>query len=373
MKTLIFEPTLSGHHLEYLHHYYLGALEKTDEEFIFLVHKDFERVKQQYAWPQSDNISFQYIDDKFDSKLKCSNIYVLGWNVSRVLNHYVRKLGVDKVLLTMLMQFIPFIIFLLPSKVRVRGIMYKIYLYEQERMSTARLLAEKLRFWIASKSKIIDTIFVLNDEDSAKKFNEIYSTSKFKFLPDPVPDVALSDVKDLRKELGISNDCKIYLHFGGLNQRKGTLDILRAIIDAPQEILNNKVFVFAGKQNDAFRKLFYPLYDQAKRKCKIIVFDEFCTYEHLYNLCYTCDVVLMPYYLTNLSSGVLGYAALFGKPVIGPKAGLIGHLIAKYQLGVCVDIPFGYESIKIELKKPVGQNEYTNKNHLNSFIKQILK
>lgn len=373
MKTLIFEPTLSGHHLEYLHHYYLGALEKTDEEFIFLVHRDFKQVKHQYSWPQSNNISFQYIDDKYDSKLNCSNIYVLGWNVSRILNCYVRKMGIDKVLLTMLMQFIPFIIFLLPRNVRVRGIMYKIYLYTEDKTSWLRLVAERLRFWLTARSKVVETVFVLNDEDSANRFNEIYNTTKFKFLPDPVPHVDVNSVKNIRHEIGIPDNHTMYLHFGGLDKRKGTLDILNAIIATPSEMLKDKTFVFAGKQKDSLRKEFYTLLEVAKQKAEVLVFDEFCSYEFLYNLCFSCDVVLMPYHLTNLSSGVLGYASLLGKPVIGPKDGLIGHLITKYELGKVIDIPINADALQSVPTKLGLQDAYVRLNQLDNFIKLIMK
>ena len=124
MKTLIFEPTLSGHHLEYLHHYYLGALERPENEYIFLVPKSFDQVQEKYEWEKANNIKITYIDEKHIARLSSSNIYILGWNVSRTLNHYIRRLHPDEVILTMLMQFIPFIIFLFPSNVRIRGIMY---------------------------------------------------------------------------------------------------------------------------------------------------------------------------------------------------------------------------------------------------------
>ena len=339
MRTLIFDSSVTGHHLEYLHHYYMEAIGHTDEEYVIMVPNDFIKVKKEYEWPYSSNISFVYIPEEDEKLLKETNFYKLGWNTSKILQRAVRKIKPDRVLLTMLMQFIPFIIFLLPRNVRVRGIMYKIYLYEVHRMGKLRLAAERLRFWLAARSSKIEQIFVLNDEDSARTFNTLYSTSKFRSLPDPVPSVDFSKVKSVREELGVSPVEKLYLHFGGLDGRKGTIDILKSIIASKKGELKDSCFVFAGRINKNTLNDFYDLLSVAKEKTRILVFDQFCSYDFLWNLCYSCDVILMPYHLTSLSSGILGYAAVFNKPVIGPDNGLIGNLIKKYELGISTQFP----------------------------------
>ena len=339
MRTLIFDSSVTGHHLEYLHHYYMEAIGHTDEEYVIMVPNDFIKVKKEYEWPYSSNISFVYIPEEDEKLLEETNFYKLGWNTSKILQRAVRKIKPDRVLLTMLMQFIPFIIFLLPRNVRVRGIMYKIYLYEVHRMGKLRLAAERLRFWLAARSSKIEQIFVLNDEDSARTFNTLYSTSKFRSLPDPVPSVDFSKVKSVREELGVSPVEKLYLHFGGLDGRKGTIDILKSIIASKKGELKDSCFVFAGRINKNTLNDFYDLLSVAKEKTRILVFDQFCSYDFLWNLCYSCDVILMPYHLTSLSSGILGYAAVFNKPVIGPDNGLIGNLIKKYELGISTQFP----------------------------------
>ena len=339
MRTLIFDSSVTGHHLEYLHHYYMEAIGHTDEEYVIMVPNDFIKVKKEYEWPYGSNISFVYILEEDEKLLKETNFYKLGWNTSKILQRAVRNIKPDRVLLTMLMQFIPFIIFLLPRNVRVRGIMYKIYLYEVHRMGKLRLAAERLRFWLAARSSKIEQIFVLNDEDSARTFNTLYSTSRFRSLPDPVPSVDFSKVKSVREELGVSPVEKLYLHFGGLDGRKGTIDILKSIIASKKGELKDSCFVFAGRINKNTLNDFYDLLSVAKEKTRILVFDQFCSYDFLWNLCYSCDVILMPYHLTSLSSGILGYAAVFNKPVIGPDNGLIGNLIKKYELGISTQFP----------------------------------
>lgn len=374
MKTLIFETSVLGHHLEYLHHYYMGALSHKEEKYIIMVPKEFLKVQDKYEWPKANHITFEYLRPEDELLLKEHNFYKLGWNVSKILNKAVRSRGFDKVILTMLMQFIPFIIFLLPRKVLVRGIMYKIYLYEESKMSWMRLVAEKFRFWLAVHSTVIEKIFVLNDMDSVWKFNCIYKTDKFRFLPDPVPEVNMRKVLDMRKDLNIPCSDTIYLHFGSLDRRKGTIDILKAIMTSTRQEMSGKTFIFAGKQKECLKKEFLPLLEEAKVKANILVFDEFCSYEFLNNLCFTCDVILMPYYLTNLSSGLLGYAAFFGKSVIGPNNGLIGSLIKKFQLGQTIDIPIKKEDFSKDLTyDKLGFLQYTKVNSLHAFTTLIME
>ncbi len=163
----------------------------------------FEDVRDKYVWPYSDNISFQYIDSKYDEALAACNPYRLGYNTSKILRDYVKLLEPNRILLTMLMLFIPFICFLLPDTVKVSEIMYKIYLYEQSKISIIKLIAEKIRFQLATHSKVIESIFVLNDKQSAIEFNRIYKKEKIKFIPDPIPVINVSTCRDIRSELVI--------------------------------------------------------------------------------------------------------------------------------------------------------------------------
>lgn len=374
MKTLIFEPTLSGHHLEYLHHYYLGALEKHENTYIFLVPKSFEHVKDKYEWKIAENIRFEYLNEIELSKCLHTNKYIAGYYKSRIISKASKLYNVDRVLLTMLMEVIPFILFFLPSGVKLSGIIYQIYLYTQIDDSKFRVLLDKLRYRMMACNKKMEKIYVLNDADSVDKLNRIYNTNKFIFLPDPVPNVDMNNVKNIRHDIGLRDKDFVYLHFGGLAKRKGTLEILKAIIESEQESIVDCAFIFAGKVNQEIKEEFYCLLSHAQNKAKVLVYDEFCSYNFLYNLCYSIDCILMPYQITKLSSGVLGYAAVFMKPVIGPFDGLIGKLIRNNGLGKCL-----HSVSKDYIKKEFGnriklvETTYREKNDVSEFIKVILK
>ena len=128
MRTLIFEPCLTGHHLEYLNHYYKGALERPEQEYIFLVPFSFENVRDKYEWKSAKNIRFEYFEDRELSKCIHTNKYVAGYNKAKLISKSSKLYGADRVLLTILMEVIPFVLFFLPSGIKLRGIIYQIYL-----------------------------------------------------------------------------------------------------------------------------------------------------------------------------------------------------------------------------------------------------
>lgn len=372
MKTMIFDVDIAGHHLEYLHHFYLGALAHSDDDFVFFVSSSFNERKKQYTWPQTSNITFLYSTEEQTAKCLDSKAWKAGLYYTWLLRKVINQVKPDKVLVTTATVFMPFARFILPRDCKVSGIMYTIYSYEKDAWPKWRLQAERWRIRSSVKSSVFDSIYLLNDEDSCKLWNEYYHTSKFKYLVDPVPTVDPGTCTDIRIKLGIPANDKIFLHFGGMAERKGTLNILKAIISTTGNNLSDKTFVFAGRIYSDIHEDFYHLLEKAREKANILVYDEFVAYEFIYNLCFTTDFILMPYKMSNLSSGLLGYASLFKKTVIGPEKGLIGQLIRKYDLGYCIDV-YDIDSISHSFSlTPMKLNSvYRDVNTLDRFLSQL--
>lgn len=373
MRVLFFDEDVTGHHMEYLHHYYLGAMEHQENEYVFCIPKSFKEKYKLYTWKKAENISFSYLTNADLKYIASSNLLISAWKRSIILRKKYKENGCNRIMLTTLALFIPFVCMLLPSHVKVSGIIYSVFLYNKAKWSKTRFVLERIRFWIVVKSRCMDRVFVLNDKKSCLELNKLYKTTKFTFLPDPVPNCEKREHKNLRCTLGIPSANKIYLQFGGMAKRKGTIEILKALELMSHNELDNKTFVFAGKIYDDIHDEFYRLIEHLKNKTQIVVFDEFCTYELLYDLCYTSDIVLMPYHETNLSSGVLGYASLFGKMVIGPSDGLIGRLIIENNLGMTIDnvTPHSIRNAIASNRMYPTSKDYANANTQENFIKQI--
>lgn len=370
MRILIFDSEISGHHLEYIHHLYDAATKDFQNQYVFIVNKDFDAVKDKLVWQKSDNIKCIQLNNEKQRKCDNKNLLLASWYKSKIVKEYVKIFHIDQVWLIMFMQLMPFLpLLLINSRVKIIGVLYRIYLYEKENMTRMHLLLEIMRYKIIVANSSIKNILVLNDKRGTEILNKKYNTNKFKYIPDPVPFIDKSKLKNVRVDFGITKNDILYLHFGGLNRRKGTLLIMQALDILSSKDLNNKVFIFAGKIHNDIKEEFYNLKTKNEHKCKIIVFDEFCSYELINNLCFSSDCILIPYCNTNQSSGVLSYAGYFNKPVIAPSQGLLGNLVRNYALGISLD-NINCKSLSESLLIPIPniKNKYSESHTIDAFV-----
>lgn len=338
MKILIFDPNISGHHLEYLHHLYMMAMGQKEHEYVFVVHRDFEQRRTLMKWPESKNISFDFLPPiKEQAKNSIVEMVKASWSLCKLLSKYVKKHQAKKVFTNNLISFVPFAPLFLGRGVTISGIIYHIYLYKETELSRAQRLLNAFKYQVMARSRAFGSILILNDPESADVFNHKYKCDKFVGLPDPFVPISTESTFNFREQYGIPQTAKVYAHFGGLAKRKGTLDIIQSLRLLDREKRNNYWFVFAGVLNNDVKDAFYQMYDELKDCCHIIIKDEFCSYEYLASLCQGCDAILAPYHETDLSSGMFGYASQFGKPLIAPASGLVGKVLKKYQMGFGLD------------------------------------
>lgn len=377
-NVLVFTTDCKGHHLEYLHHYYDYALGDVENKYVFCVSKDFNDVKSTYSWQEADNILFEFIEDEdLDKCIKGDNGFIniikLSFAKSKYLKKKCKEHKIDVVYTIMLMEYLPALPFILPSRIDFRGIVYRIA-FNDKTLSFMSRIVEKIKYSLLVNSNLFKKVFVLNDKKSVERLNEKYKTNKFYFLPDPFPQTERP--KNIREELNIPVGNKIFLHFGGLGRRKGTL----LIADAVSRMKDAKgfTFIFAGKISKDCVKEFYQILENINNGAQILVYNEFCTYEFLNSLAYTADYMLIPYENVTQSSGVLGYAAQYDKPVIGPDAGLLGDLISCYGLGKLIKYPITVENLMQAILsyvsiEPVDGSLYRKENSIQSFQYILMK
>lgn len=326
--TLIFEPTLSGHHLEYIHHIYTGAAKSPETKFIFAVPKTFVSVKDKFIWNETQNINFHLIDD---------NLLNTKLSTIRLLFGLYRKYKPSEIFFITIMWFMPFLALFAFTSAKLSGIIYNIYLYDWKTSSFASKAKNAFLYALFTHCPCFKHIFILNDHSATAVLNKVWHTNKYVYLPDPFVPIDSDRVRDLRSELNINDEKIVYLHFGAMSGRKGTLDIFRMIENTPENDLKNYCVIFAGKVGNDINQQFYTNYNRWKDKIQIIVEDAFVDYERIGSMLITCDAVLLPYKYVNLSSGVIGYCAQFGKPAIATSKGLIGKLVRKNKLGITID------------------------------------
>ena len=337
MRILVFDTKLSGHHLEYLHHLYMMAVDHPEDEFIFVVPKSFGDVKGRLYWPFAGNIQYDYINKESSLQDGVGLIRQLRKSIyeAHLLNKYALKHHANNVFAINLMSLVPFGLLFFSKGYAISGIIYQIYLYKYDEMRLLKKLIERLKYSIITKCGCFKTVFILNDSRSAKELNSIYKTNKFKYLVDPYMPITPSG-KHIRSLYGIDSAQRLLIHIGSMEKRKGTMLILDSLRLLTPEEKKKLVFFFAGRVSDEIKT---PFYDAVKdcNDVRIIVKDEYCGFDFFADLCSEADAVLMPYLTSSMSSGIIGYASQFMTPVISTSHGLIGNLVRQYKLGLLLD------------------------------------
>lgn len=338
MTILIFTPDIGGHHLEYLHHIYLIAAKSNNNSYIFLLPEKFNDVKKNFLWPEKDHIKFDLFRGSQFSVCLNSTMAVLKntFRITKFVARKARDYSADVVYSNYLVLFVPFAPLLFKKTTKIVGIIYKIYLHDENAQGTLSSIIERYKFKLMSQCSVFKRVYLLNDEQSCVNLNKLFKTDKFQPIPDPFVPLEPNS-RNIREEFNIPNQNTLFVHFGAMNINKGTIDILESLKQLSQSECEHYTFFFAGCVSSEIKKSFYERVDDLKRRMQIVVIDDFCTYGFFASLCSACDCIITPYKRTSQSSGLIGYASQFGKPVIGPNKGLYGYLVKRYRLGILID------------------------------------
>lgn len=349
-KVLIHCTSIKGHHLEYIHHLYIGASQRTNIDFVFCLPESFNSEKHLYKWPVVENIVISYLDDitkDVDDLGLLKKAYLKTVNLKKNIIRY----NATEIILIDLISYIPFLPFIINKKVKVRGILYRIYLYEWKESSILKKIQDVIKYVLFAHFKVFNKVFILNDFSSAYYLNRLYKTRVFYYLPDPVASSADYLGKDIRRNYSIDKNKIVFLHPGGMLPYKGTVEILDALTMMDNERLSKISIIFAGRITDNIRDAFFERYNQLRSRVQIVLLEGYLPFESLADLFVSCDYVLIPYRVKGQSSGIVGHAAYYNKPVVVAKGGIIGKTVRKWHLGPIIENPSS-ECIKEFLSSP---------------------
>jgi glycosyltransferase involved in cell wall biosynthesis len=184
----------------------------------------------------------------------------------------------------------------------------------------------------------LHTLFCL-DPFAVEKLNQRYSPPKAVALPDPVTanSVSPSQVATLRQRLGIEPHRRVFLLFGALTERKGVFQLLEAFRQQSSQLCQQMCLCLVGESRLA-SKIESRLSDICQIKpLQAIQQYEFIPDEQVDAYFQIADVVLAPYQRHVGMSGILLLAAAAEKPILSSDYGLMGELVRRHRLGLCVD------------------------------------
>ncbi len=166
--------------------------------------------------------------------------------------------------------------------------------------------------------------------------------SKIAFLPEPADLGVLPDTADAKRHLGFSPERKLVLLYGAISDRKGAVELLRALV-APGFPPNVDVLMAGDIASPRIRDILAEPWTLALRnQGRLKIMDRFIGTREESTVFAATDIVWLGYRGHYNGSGVLMQAATAGRPVLACQEGVLGWQTRRHGLGRTVnptDIP----------------------------------
>jgi len=345
-RTLIFDPAITGHHSEYIGHLvnYLHGCENLGNRYIFVVNPEFSNKFPKIASTAKETaeVVWHEIDPSEFNNIRGNSLNT-SWSSYRILQRYAKKFEADHVC-ALDFHIIKYGgIFIRPPYTLSSILFVQFHRLKKESLS------EKWTYYkryfltkLISYNHKIDTIFVLNDKETANYMNQEFETDMFQMLPDPIPKLVPLEDFDIYAHYKIEKKRKIFLHIGSLGTRKGTFEAIESVnyIDKRKQAEVALLVVGRASSEEDERAILQQVKIQNKESEVQLVWDNrFVPTPMMKSLFNQCHAVLIPYKNAEFSSGILGHAAAANKMVIATGAGLLKEMVLKNGLGLLVRNP----------------------------------
>lgn len=231
-------------------------------------------------------------------------------------------------------------------------------------------------------------VFLLQGERAASYLNNRFSDHPvFDSIADPLPLDLPCEVQrtSTRNSTSTAKDrsAKLrFLHIGVLSKRKGMANVLKALEGVSEAWAAQCRVDILGRVEPSYERPWQVALDRLRQQRPDLYLswipDELPEQDFREQI-RAADYLLMPYLRTEYSSGLLGYAAALGTPILGAADGLIGRLIKEYGLGeVSATTPNALRDAleRVRLDRPkmseAGRKRYCSDNNSNNFARKFL-
>lgn len=389
---LFFDSRAEGHHSEYVQHLVQYAIGRPGLGHLHFVYPSTLSTYRPSAVEKIEEVPHFHLHELSDKEQERIDSAPLLWRSfveCAVARRYVHNVQADHCVLLDLNIFqLALGLFCIADPVEVSGILFFPYprIEPDGQAVSDQLLCwlEKLRKhlqlrWML-RNQQMETVFLFNDSPSVEYLNQFWPDRRpFRMLPDPVPPLVEGepviqregphessngameeksgkqlrhasqtetntssespdpDEETLRPE---GEDRTVFLMFGALREEKGVREVIEAFCQLPPTVAKNATLCLFGQVRSDLEDEFSGLVASLRRArpdLQVQVENRFLSERELHNALKEADVVLAPYLQSEGSSGVIGHAARYQTPVVGPNSGLVGALIEEYSLGVTVE------------------------------------
>jgi len=332
MNKLIFDPVVSGHHIEFLWNLikiqYSNNIE--NENKIYIVGRGFiDKSIEDYGALEIDSPNHLVLEiTKVESILTNSKIiYIRHLFSFLVMLKYTLKYKSRDVLVMDLNQILkPLMVFSSFLNFKISGI-----LFNGNKFLALKGIKEDLTRTVLN-SKVINKIFILNGGKIPVELNNKFDINKVKSISDPLPKIDISEI-----QIQKSNKV-VLLYIGSVTKRKGIDIILEGFKLINKDLSQIYQLRILGKVSEDIRTYVDSSIKIIKNKngLDIKYNPDFITHKNFINELINSDYVLALYKDSEISSGILGYSILLNKDLIGSNNGFIGSKYLKEWNGMCI-------------------------------------
>ena len=323
MKVLFYFSIIGGHNIEFFNHYYTYAITLQTGTFLFVLPED-ERIKTILVHtPPPANVQIHYFLPTTVSQGRLKEYMSQLTFVRKLIKTY----SPTDLFFEYLMQNVVTMFLLGFKKVRFHGIIYTVFI-RRNKFS----LIGFMQYTLFRLTPNLQNVYILNDQKAARWFKKVFMSERFKYLPDPTQQKLINSYPIN----GIESVIRI-AHLGVLSRRKGSLELFDLIDRLTINGVVKYQFTIAGSVDEEIRPHYNQFVERHKNNILVNVIAGFVSYHDFHRIVNDSHFLILPYTKVNQSSGLVGFSALYKKPLIYPKAGLIGELCTQYLLGFPLD------------------------------------
>ena len=350
MKTLIFEPYGSGHHREYLENIIRCLPVNGACEVHIVTTPLFKSHFQTIKSTAGKSIRLSYLKDgDVDFIQREKSRLAKGRMQLELMNKYICEIKpVNVLMMDMNFSIISLGKFTFGRDVSLKGILFNAFIPPCRVKNKIRKILIRLTNirkllqlkWLL-QNKVLSQIYLINDEPVAATLNRIFSAKPvFKSIPDPIP---AGSPTNFTRDSELRSNVFSFVLAGSMGPRKSCIEVL----DALQQLSNphNRLIElkitgkFDSKAEAYLRKVIKVAHElQEKRKdIRVTMDNRFLGTGEFSDSIKRSDCVLIPYKGFYASSGMIGHACRYKKPVISCEEGRVGEIVADMGIGVCVN------------------------------------
>jgi glycosyltransferase involved in cell wall biosynthesis len=341
---LVFEPDARGHVREWIEHLVAGTARYPARPSLTVVCDD-SLAEALACSHRRSGVTFIGLTEDERRACMSESLAISGFARWSCMRRYLKRTGADHgIFLGMDHLTLPLGLWLGFGGAKVSGILFRPSVHYPRADASLgerlRELRKHLLYQLTFLNGAVEKVLTLDPYFPAYAEARYLKGSKVATLLDPAFEAPIPTPEETRLAGLLPKDRKAFLLFGELTERKGVLELLEALARLPDSASGRCAVMIAGRVDPPLKGEVARLQEQVRLRRPDLwlhIEDRRLATGEIAALVARSAVVLAPYQRFVGSSGILLWAARFGRPLICQDYGLVGRLAREHRLGRTVD------------------------------------